>query len=189
MTLKLPEKISSKRIYLERLRYEFAEEIFYSYASKPEVTRYVAWPTHRSITDTRGYLSYAVPAWNSGTDFTYAIRLIGSNRIIGSIGCLNDVGKIQFGYVLGPVFWNQGYATEACLAILPHLKSSRDIYRIWTLTDVENVASQKVLVKCGLVEEARVARWIRFVNQDNSPRDCIFFKVPDEFLASRLVTQ
>ena len=189
MTLALPEQMIGARIFLQRLRYEFAEEIFFAYASKPEATRFVSWPTHSGIEATRNYLQYEVAAWSLGTDYGFGIRLNGSNRLIGSIGCLNDEGKVQFGYILSPVFWNQGYATEACHLLLAQLKSLPNVYRIWTFTDHENLASQKVLLKCGLVEEARLTNWFRFINQENSPRDCILDKVRDEFLSMNLVSK
>ncbi len=189
MLLALPEKILSTRTYLQRLRYEFAEEIFFSYASKPEATRFVSWPTHASIDDTRKYLDYAVNAWEACSEYSFAIRLNDSNRLIGSIGCLNDDGKVQFGYVLSPECWNQGFATAACHALLVQLKSLTNVHRIWTFIDCDNIASGKVLLKNGLVEEARLTKWFRFINQGNEPRDCIFYRVPDEFLAMNLVSQ
>jgi [ribosomal protein S5]-alanine N-acetyltransferase len=189
MILGLPEHLDSTRFYLQRLRYEFAEEIFFAYASKPEATAYVAWPTHRSVEDTRSYLNYAVSAWSRGTDYSYVLRLHGSNRLIGSIGCMNDEGKVQFGYILNPNFWNQGYATEAAKALVSALCPLSNVYRIWTFIDADNISSAKVLLKCGLVEEARVSKWFRFVNQNNQPKDCVLFKLPDHFLASNLVSQ
>ena len=176
MMLALPERLDSKRFYLERLRYEFAEEIFFAYASRSEATTYVSWATHKTIEDTRKYLRYAINAWMLGTDYTYAIRLYGSNRLVGSIGCLNDAGKVQFGYILSPVFWNQGYATEAARLMVHSLEKLPEVHRIWTFIDADNQASARVLVKCGLTEEARLLKWYRFVNQDNKPKDCLLFK-------------
>lgn len=187
--LELPERLDSKRVYLERLRYEFAEEIFHAYASKPEATTYVAWPTHQTLNDTRSYLQYAVAAWKQGTDYSYAIRLKDSGRLIGSIGCLNDVGKIQFGYILNPIFWNQGYATEATTLVLTKLCQIPGIYRIWTFVDADNQASSRVLHKCGMVEEARLSQWFRFVNQGNQPKDCVLYKMPEHFLNPDLVSK
>jgi [ribosomal protein S5]-alanine N-acetyltransferase len=184
MKLDLPEKLDSKRFYLERLRYEFAEEIFFAYASKPEVTPYLSWPTHKTIQDTRAFLQYIVNAWNQGTDYAYAIRLRDSNRLIGSIGVVNEAGKVQFGYVLSPTFWNQGYATEATALVLNKLRQLPGIYRIWTFVDADNLASARVLLKCGLVEEARLSKWFRFVNQGNQPKDCVLYKVPESLLTS-----
>jgi len=178
MKLPIPEVISTPRLELRRLKYEDADEIFYTYASKPEATRFVSWPTHRRLSDTRTFLHYAIPAWDLGTDYSMAIRIPGINRFIGTFGILNDQGKIQFGYALGPSHWGQGYATEVCKVMMDLLRTMPEVFRIGTLVDVENIASSKVLLKAGLVEEARLSRWMRFANQGNEPRDCILYRLP-----------
>lgn len=178
VVLRLPERIETERLFLQKLRYEDAEEIFYTYASKPEATKYVAWPTHRSVSDTRDFLSYAIHAWARGIDFSYSIRLKSSSRLIGSLGVLHDDGKVQFGYIISPTVWKQGFATEACGAMIHELKQHKSLHRIWTLVDVDNIASIRVLEKCGLIEEARLPKWFRFINQGNEPRDCLFFRLP-----------
>jgi ribosomal-protein-alanine N-acetyltransferase len=178
MNLALPEKLLTDRLILQRLRYEDAEEIFYTYASKPEATRYMSWPTHESIKDTRSFLNYAVNGWKQGIDYSYSIRLKETGRMVGSCGVLNDDGKIQFGYILGPLHWRKGYATEVCLKLVHTLKVLPEVYRIGTFVDTDNVNSMKVLLKAGLVEEAYLPKWFRFVNQNNEPKDCILFKFP-----------
>ena len=173
--LSMPLSIQTERLLLQRLKYEDAEEIFYAYSSKPEATRFLSWATHQSIDETRSYLKYAVESWNFGTDYGYAIRLK-SGLLIGSIGVVNDDGKVQLGYVISPGHWGKGYTTEACSQILSILRNFPELYRIGTFVDADNVASIRVLKKCGLIEEARLPRWFRFINQDNQPRDCIFFR-------------
>lgn len=176
--LLIPEKIETERLVLQRLRYEDAEEMFYAYASKPEATRFVSWPTHQSIRDTRDFLRYAHVAWGKGSDFSFSIRMKDSFRLIGGFGIIHDNGKIQFGYILSPTQWGKGFATEATRAVLQNLKTQPDIYRIGTFVDAENIASIRVLHKCGLKEEARLPNWFRFVNQGNEPKDCILFTLP-----------
>jgi ribosomal-protein-alanine N-acetyltransferase len=176
--LNLPDKISTDRLLIQRLRYEDAEEIFYCYASKAEATRYVSWPTHRTVVDTRGFLRYAIDAWNTGLDYSFSVRLKESNRLIGSIGIINENGKIQFGYIFSPTQWGNGFATEVCRKMMELLKKEKDVFRIGTYVDVENVASIRVLEKSGLVEEVRLPKWIIFPNQENKPKDCILFVLP-----------
>jgi len=178
VVLNLPDHIVTERLSLRRLRYEDAEEIFYTYASKPEVTRFVSWPTHQTLRDTNAFLRYAINAWDSGTDYTFAVRLKESNRLIGRIGVINENGKLQFGYVFSSTQWNKGYATEVCLRLMSLLRNQKGVYRIQSFVDSENVSSARVLIKSGLVEEARLVRWFRFVNQSNEAKDCILFKLP-----------
>lgn len=176
--LDLPTQIFTTRLILQKLRYEEAEEIFYSYASKPEATRFMSWPTHRSLGDTNAFLKYACDSWETGTDYSYAIRLRNNGRLIGSFGIINENGKLQFGYILSPTQWGNGYATEACKKMMSILREHEGISSIRSFTDVDNKASAKVLMKSGLVEESRLSNWFRFVNQNNQAKDCIHFKLP-----------
>lgn len=173
----MPYSISAGNLVLRRLRYEDAEEIFFTYASKHEGTRFVSWPTHQRMRDTREYLRYAVKAWDAGRDYSFSIRFSDSNRLVGSIGAINDNGKIQFGYIIAPSQWGRGYATTAAQALLNVLITLPGVKEIKTFVDAENTASVRVLQKCGLIEEARVPAYYRFVNQNNKPKDCILFRL------------
>lgn len=177
VSLDLPPMISTERLTIQKLRYEEAEEIFYAYASKPEATRYVSWPTHRTIDDTLAFLAYADNGWSTGTDYSFAVRLKSSSRLIGSFGVMNDKGRIQFGYAYSPTQWGMGYATEVCSTMMDILRTL-PVIEVKTFTDVDNVASARVLLKSGLVEDGRMSNWFRFVNQGNELRDCLRFRLP-----------
>ncbi len=176
--LNLPTHFVTKRLSIQKLRYEEAEEIFYSYASKAEATRFMSWPTHQSIEDTRSFLRYAIQGWETGNDYSYSIRLGHNSRLIGSFGVINDNGKIQFGYILSPTQWGNGYATEVCQCMMTLLRSQAGVKSVQTFTDINNVASGNVLLKSGLVEDGRLSNWFRFVNQGNQAKDCILFTLP-----------
>lgn len=178
ITLSLPETIRTERLILERLRYEDAPEIFYAYASKPEVTRWVSWLTHRSVEDTLDFLGHVTKAWSLGKDYSYAIRIAQSNILIGSIGIINNDGDLQFGYALGPSHWRKGYATEACRALLELAAHMPDAKRISTFVSIENLASIRVLEKCGLKREASLKKWFLFPNAGPEKHDCFSYVYP-----------
>jgi len=178
--LDLPEEIFTDRLALRQLRYEDAEEIFYAYASKPEATRFVSWPTHMSLQDTKSYLRYAVAAWRNGTDYAFSVRLKDSARLIGSFGIINEDGKLQFGYIFSPTQWGNGYATEVCRHMMELLSRQKGVYRIQSFVDAENLASESVLLKSGLIREARLVKWFKFVNQNDRAKDCLHFRFPLE---------
>src|ERR1700690_1092994 len=102
MRLPITESIETKRVLNQRLKYEDAEEIFYTYASKTEATQFVSWPTHQSIWDTREFLQRAVLGWSKGVEYSFSVRIRNSGRMIGSFGILHEAGKIQLGYIFGP---------------------------------------------------------------------------------------
>jgi [ribosomal protein S5]-alanine N-acetyltransferase len=176
--LDMPTQILTERLSLQKLRYEEAEEIFYGYASKPEATKFMSWPTHQSLEDTESFLRYAAHGWENGTDYSYAIRLRHSGRLIGSFGIMNEFGRLQFGYILSPTQWGRGYATEVCKTMLSVLQKQTGIYSIKTFIDVENTASANVLRKSGMIEEGVVPNDFTFVNQGNRVKDCLHFTFP-----------
>lgn len=82
-----------------------------------------------------------------------------SHEQVGSIGytVMNDtpVGKIvHAGYFIYPKFWGKGYTTEALKRILAFAFLENDVYRISTGCLAENVASERVMQKCGFIKEA-----------------------------------
>ncbi len=101
-----------------------------------------------------------------------------NQRLIGSCGVVNDSGKIQFGYVLSPSQWGNGYATEVCRKLMEILKSVPEVKSVGTFIDAENLASQRVLLKSGLQVTEKREKWFRFVNQNSQWKDCVLFNLP-----------
>jgi RimJ/RimL family protein N-acetyltransferase len=62
-------------------------------------------------------------------------------------------GEIEVGYLLKQSAWGKGYATEACTRMLRFAFEQTALQEVVAVTDPENRASQKVLRKCGLIEE------------------------------------
>ncbi len=60
----------------------------------------------------------------------------------------------EIGYFVGEPFWNKGIATKAVNLITEWGFSHLDIVRIYTGVFDYNQASQRVLLKCGFVQEA-----------------------------------
>lgn len=87
------------------------------------------------------------------------IELKDSHEQVGSIGytVMNDtpVGKIvHAGYFIYPDFWGKGYATEAFRRVLEFAFSENNVYRMSTGCLAENIGSERVMQKCGLIKEA-----------------------------------
>ena len=57
------EILETERLLLRRPRQADEPAIFSRYASDPEATRYMAWPTHRSLDDTRAFLDLSDDVW------------------------------------------------------------------------------------------------------------------------------
>ncbi len=92
------------------------------------------------------------------------IELKDSHEQVGSIGytvkARTPVGKlVHAGYFTYPKFWNNGYVTEAFHKVLEFAFLEDDVYRVTTGCFAENVGSEKVMRKCGLIKEAEHIDW------------------------------
>ena len=53
------QKLETERLILRRLTEADAEAMFRNWASDPEVTRFLTWPTHKDVTVTK----YVIGTW------------------------------------------------------------------------------------------------------------------------------
>lgn len=82
-----------------------------------------------------------------------------SHEQVGSVGytVVDDtpVGKIVgAGYFIYPKFWGKGYTTEAFRRVLEFAFIDNNVYRVSTGCLAENIGSERVMQKCGLIKEA-----------------------------------
>jgi len=82
-----------------------------------------------------------------------------NNAHIGDIGYtvekITPVGKIVgAGYALRPEYWSKGYATEAFKEVIRFAFEEDNVFRITADCMKENIGSEKVMIKCGMIKEA-----------------------------------
>ena len=86
---------------------------------------------------------------------SFAIEVNG--EVVGGVGVHpgNDVGRAsaEIGYWLGREFWGRGIATVVVGAVADHLFKEAVFGRLHAHTFEGNLASQRVLEKCGFVKE------------------------------------
>ena len=86
-----------------------------------------------------------------------------TGRFIGwfSLKYIPDTVEVEVGYRLRHDAWGQGFATECARELVRYGFDSVGLLRIIGITDPDNIASQNVLRKCGLVD----AGWGRYYGQ------------------------
>lgn len=75
-------------------------------------------------------------------------QLIGGVGLDGSTGDGSD--ETGLGYWLGVPYWRQGYAREAVAAVIGYAFDTLGLTSLRAVIDPDNVASQTVLLTCGL---------------------------------------
>jgi RimJ/RimL family protein N-acetyltransferase len=118
-----------------------------------------ARPGH-SRAETRRYLRAARAAWARRTSFEFVIELAAGGTMLG-VTSLHRIDWMRrsagIGYWIRRSREGQGFATEACEAVLAHAFDALRINRVEALIALANKPSQRVVEKLGFTREG-VAR-------------------------------
>lgn len=147
------QRIETHRLVLRQYRIEDAEDVFNNWASDPEVTRYLTWPTHKDISTTQAVINSWIPCYEDGGYFNWVLEWKESGRVIGSITVVKlneETEAADIGYCLSREFWGRGIMPEALRAVMDYLFDVVGINRIAAYHDVKNPKSGRVMEKAGM---------------------------------------
>lgn len=122
--------------------------------SDPEVVRYTGDGPFDSPAEAESFVR-AYVAKNSGTGFgRWIIQLKETGEVLGWCGLKKqENGEVDLGYRIYRRYWGKGYATEAAIASLEYGFKQKKLDKIIGVARVENIASIRVLEKCGMTFE------------------------------------
>jgi len=162
--VKAPDRIETARLVLRRPQAADAEAIFERYARDPEVTRYVGWPAHQSVADTRAFLAFNDAEWARRPAGPYLVESRSDGVLLGGTGlAFETTSRAATGYVLARDAWGKGYASEALQAMVG-LARDLGVRRLYALCHAQHRASWRVLEKCRFVREATLRQYMAFPN-------------------------
>jgi RimJ/RimL family protein N-acetyltransferase len=170
-----PDIIETPRLHLRKPLLEDAAAVFDAYGQDPDVTKYLCWRPHKSIDDALTAMLNRLSAWERHTDYSWVITPNGQPAtILGMISATPErhAWRYILGYVLGREYWKKGIMTEAVKGVVRTLFQDPDVFRVWAVVDLENVASARVLEKSGMRCEGILRRWSLHPNISEIPRDC-----------------
>ena len=157
--------LETDRLILRRFAETDDESMFRNWCADPDVTKYLMWPTHKSIVETKRVLH---DIWLSKYDelnfYQWAIVNKNINEPIGSIGVVKhdeQTKMVHIGYCIGKAWWHKGYTSEALIRLVWFFFEEAGINRIESRHDPRNPNSGKVMQKAGLKYEgtSREADW------------------------------
>ena len=91
----------------------------------------------------------------------WGIRPAGEKDLVGWAGLqfLPELDETEVGFLLDKPFWGKGYATEAARASIQFGFEQFDFPHIIALVHPENLASRRVIAKCGLSYVETIHLW------------------------------
>lgn len=140
--------LETKRLLLRPLTIHDSEAVFV-WASDERVTKFMPYPTYTSVEQVKEWLA----SLSSETEsYHFGFVLKENNLLIGSgdISFNQETGAWDFGYNIRYDYWNLGLTTEAAKGMMKFAFINFGAKDFSSNHAVDNIASGKVIEKCGL---------------------------------------
>ncbi len=147
------KKLETSRLILRKFKILDANDMFNNYCTDSEVTKYLTWLPHKNIEVTKSVVKSWILNYKNKNFYQWAIVLKSTNQVVGTISVVrfnNETCSANIGYCLSRNLWGQGIMTEALQSVIDFLFKKVGVKEITSTHDVENVASGKVMLKCGM---------------------------------------
>ena len=148
--------LETQRLILRRFTMEDAQPMFDNWASDPEVTKYLTWPTHESVAITEMVMKDWVDGYEKDDHYKWGVVLKDTGELIGDISACyiyDDVCAAEIGYCMGKRWWGTGLMTEALKAVVDYFIGEVGMNRVCARHDVSNIGSGRVMQKAGMTYE------------------------------------
>ncbi|MCI8529448.1 MAG: GNAT family N-acetyltransferase [Lachnospiraceae bacterium] len=151
------QRLETDRLILRRYVREDAGAMYKNWASDPEVTKYLTWPTHPSQEVSQHIIEEWIKQYSDENYYHWTIVVKDNgDEPIGDIavaGLKENVSMAHIGYCIGRTWWHKGITSEALRAVMDFLFDVVEVNRIEARHDPRNPNSGKVMEKCGMKYE------------------------------------
>jgi len=172
MKLLPPKTFETERLYLQACEYEHAHALFRNYTSDVLSSEYLQREPHHSISQAQGFIKFwGSESWRENDKYAWSLINKIDNQAYGLLILIieNDRADIHFG--LSHKMWKKSYMTEAALKIMNWIKNETSIQEVFTVCDLENTASIKLLEKIGLKKIKMLENYIKLPSKGETMRD------------------
>ncbi len=147
--------LTTERLRLRRLTYDDAPALMAIFGD-PQVLRYLNNDPMDTPDKARSFVDWLNKQYEQYEGVNWGITLKGDDHVIGMCGTYaweRDNRHVDIGYHIVPAHWGHGYATEATRANIGWCFENLNVHRIQADCTDGNLASERVLLKCGFKVE------------------------------------
>ena len=141
--------IETERLLIRPVTIEDADAI-YKWASDPDVTKYMIYPTHPNVESTRQWLESLDINDEDSYDLGFVYKETGELVGMGGIVYRKEDDRWVIGYNLRKDHWGRGIVPEALYAIIDYVRKHREVKSIVGQFADENTKSKRVMEKLGM---------------------------------------
>lgn len=152
--------LRTHHLTLRPLLLEDAETLYQIYQEEG-VLQYFPNPVPPSLEKIQRFLQHVQNHWEQRVYGNWGILPDGEQEIVGWAGLeyLPELDETEVGFLLARPFRGKGYATEAALASLDFGFHEINLDHIIALVHPYNLASQRVIEKCGMTFQETIPLW------------------------------
>lgn len=155
------KSIETRRLILRQFKPSDIDDMW-EYCSDPLVGPNAGWPVHQNREFTLEKLTDFIIRNETSNDTVYAIHDKEDQKVIGSIGLHKrnpgNYYDVELGYVLSSKYWSKGIMTEACRALIEHVFTETENFRISVSHFSTNMRSARVIDKLGFKHEGTMRK-------------------------------
>lgn len=145
-------QINTQRLTLKTLSMAHLQTA-YAYSSDPANTQYMMFLPVDSVEETRRLIEDSLAELKKDAPGYYKFAVLLGEKHIGGVGlyfdAAPDIGELSWLFL--PEYQGHGYATEAARALMEWAHARLGVNRFIALCDAENLPSQAVMRKLGMV--------------------------------------
>ena len=174
-------KIETERLILRRMELSDAQMAFDHWLSDERVSDNRVSAAHKTVSETIERITKIVEDYTKEDFCWWGIDQKANGKLIGEIDLYdfdNATGNCEVSYSIGYEWWNNGYATEALMAVMEYGFRHMQIHKIAAAHNTDNMASGKVMLKAGMVREGVIRHMVR--NAKNQYKDCAIYGIIQE---------
>ena len=160
-------QLETERLVLRMLIRDDVDTIFPHFSSD-EVARYIDFEPARNVEDMTGIINWGQNLLKNNAGVLWGIFKKEDGSFLGQVNYVirkdsnltGNAHRAELGYELSPVYWGNGYISEALRSVIPYVFGTKRINRVEALVHSRNQRSQRVLARLGFRKEGVLREYV-----------------------------
>lgn len=165
--------LETQRLILRQLTKEDYKAAFENWLTEESTAKYMKYSPCKSLSEAEAMLKDIIKQCDGESRFFWGIEKKESNGIFGIVLLSAEDGIGRLAYCIGEKFWGKGYGTESVKAVIRFAFDDIRLQRVEGFHSDENMASGRVMSKCGLKYEGFARE--KYVAYDGKAHDCCLY--------------
>lgn len=144
--------IETKRLIITDFNLTMAEDV-HKNSLDEDNRRFVPDEVFETVEDAQDTIEFLMNVYQTGDGPLVHPVLLKDGTNIGYVQLVPMEEGFEVGYHIGKNYTGRGYATEALAAFLAEMMEKKQLEKVFGICVSENVASKKVMEKCGFRKE------------------------------------